>query len=581
MSKEQQPVREVRRNRMLSRLILMFLAVVLPIYALGMYIYDSGIKSIRNEISGSATMQAAYYLDSLAREIERIRILQYDCLNDEYLNRLAIRYPIMSNYEYVDSILQLHRRLITIRNSSPYIKEVSAHIPTIQKTISAMSGVDDFMQERFMSLCVPNGLTGAQILHNGDQLFISTLHEWNKNPLYSIEIVLNSDVLRQTLEQFEIYPGSSSFLLWTGQNELIASSTSDPALTDAMVLEDEQRANTHNNGVYFIVTAKSDYLGMSLWRYIPQEAVMAPMRTLYVGVWVFSILTGILILIYLFFVFRAIHRPLSALVAAFQRIETGDFSVVVPESGEGEFCYLCRRFNKMTNRLETLVNQSYRQHILMQRAEMKQLQAQINPHFLYNSIFLINTMARVGDEQLIAFTQHLGEYFRFITRSGTDEVILSEELTHAKNYAQIQRMRFSKRLTLTIGECPDSFLSLHVPRLILQPLLENAFEYAVEKRSSGCVVAMNFTPLPCGLAITVEDNGNGMSDEKLAHLLERLGNERLPGEVTGLINVHRRVQLAFGSASGLSVARSGMGGLCVTLTMIWKEAASDVSIADR
>ena len=97
MSKEQQPVREVRRNRMLSRLILMLLAVVLPIYALGMYIYDIGIKSIRNEISGSATMQAAYYLDSLAREIERIRILQYDCLNDEYLNRLAIRYPIMSN----------------------------------------------------------------------------------------------------------------------------------------------------------------------------------------------------------------------------------------------------------------------------------------------------------------------------------------------------------------------------------------------------------------------------------------------------------------------------------------------------
>ena len=581
MSKEKQPMREVRRNSVLSRLILMFLAVVLPIYALGIYIYDCGIKSIRNEISSSAKMQATYYLNSLAREIERIRILQYDCLNDEYLNRLAIRYPIMTKYEYIDSILQLRHRLITILNSSPYIKEVRAHIPTTQKTISAMSGVDDFTQERFRSLYVPNGITGAQILHNSDQLFISTLHEWNKTPLYSIEIVLNSNILRETLEQFEIYPNSSSLLLWTEQNEIIASSTSDPTLTDARALEDELHANIQRNAAYFIVTAKSDYLGMSLWRYIPQETVMAPLRTLYVGVWVFSILTGILILLYLIFVFRAIHRPLSALVAGFQRIETGDFSVVVPESGEGEFSYLCRRFNTMANRLETLVNQSFRQHILMQRAEMKQLQAQINPHFLYNSIFLINTMARVGDEKLITFTQHLGEYFRFITRSGTDEVTLSEEITHAKNYTQIQSMRFSKRLMLNIGECPDSFLSLHVPRLILQPLLENAFEYAVEKRSSGCVVAMNFTPLPRGLAIIVEDNGNGMSDEKLEQLRERLENEQLPGDVTGMINVHRRVQLAFGSESGLHVTQSDMGGLCVTLTMIPKEVTSDVSTVDR
>ncbi len=577
-------VRELRRSSILRRLILMFLATVLPVFTLGIYIHNRGLETIQSEISSSTSAQAAFFMDALDKEIERIRILQYDCLNDEYLNKLAIRHPIMTDYEIVDSMVQLRLRLITILSSSPYVSEVRAHIPPIGRTISAKAGVDDLMKERFMQLYVPNSMIGAQILNDERKLYLSTLHEWQSSSLYAIEIDLNVDAFREALNQFETYPNSSSFLLWTASDDIITFRSADLALTEETVLRDMTRKGIDRkteNEEYFVVTAKSDYLGMSLRRYIPKTTVMAPLRTFYRWVWTFSFVTGLMILTYLIFVYRDIHRPLSDLVRTFRSVETGNFNVAVSARGRGEFAYLCRRFNMMVSRLGTLIDQNYRQRILTHRAEMKQLQAQINPHFLYNSLFLINTMARVGDEHLIPFTQSLGEYFRFITRSGMDEIPLSEELRHTRNYAEIQSMRFPKRLKLMLGECPEQYLDLRVPRLILQPVLENAFEHAVEKKLSDSIVRMTFSPLPHGLAIVVEDNGNDMTDEKLDRLRRCLQDEQAVGETTGLINIHRRLRLEFDSESGLDVSRSELGGLRVTLALSRKEENAYVPPVDR
>lgn len=577
------PKHDKRKYSILERLIIMFLAAIIPVYVLGMSIHSRGLEAIRNELSSSTRAQAAFYMDSLATEIEKIRILQYDCLNDEYLNMLAIRYPIMSDYEIVKSIQQLRLRLITIENSSRYIRDVRAHISSLGKVISAQTGVSAFSPEDFEALFVPEGETGAQIIRSGGRMMLSTLHEWEKQihtPLYAIEVELEPSMLTQALSQFETYPNSGSFLVWTkGEESVLARSAGGLPFEPGQEGLRAFLSGAEKSRDYLTITAASPYLGMELWRIIPQSTVMAPLQVYYNWVWAFSLITGLVILAYLVFVVRAIHRPLAGLVQGFERIETGDFSVSVPAKGGGEFQYLCQRFNTMARRLENLINQNYRQRILMQRAEMKQLQAQINPHFLYNSLFMINTMARVGDERLIPFTQHLGEYFRFITRNGTDEIPLAEELTHTRNYAEIQHMRFSKRLHMTIGDCPEEYLSMRVPRLILQPLLENAFEHAVEKRVSDSMITLTFTPAASGLTITVEDNGADMTDEKLEELSACLRGDFKPVETTALINIQRRIQLDFSPGSGLTVDRSPLGGLRVTLTL--DRRSVDVPVADR
>jgi two-component system sensor histidine kinase YesM len=125
-------------------------------------------------------------------------------------------------------------------------------------------------------------------------------------------------------------------------------------------------------------------------------------------------------LIYSFSAYKFIHKPLLELVRAFHKVESGDLQVSINHDSDNEFGYLYKRFNDMVKNLNMLIDQVYNQKILMQRAELKQLQSQINPHFLYNSLFMINTMARIGDDNLITFTKYLGEYFRFVTRNSSD-----------------------------------------------------------------------------------------------------------------------------------------------------------------
>jgi two-component system sensor histidine kinase YesM len=201
----------------------------------------------------------------------------------------------------------------------------------------------------------------------------------------------------------------------------------------------------------------------------------------------------------------------------------------------------------------------------MQRAELKQLQSQINPHFLYNSFFAINTMAKTGDENLAIFTKRLGEYFQFITRNSSDKICLSEEVKHAKVYTEIQLMRFSLALQIQFGEYPERYSELKVPRLILQPIIENAFNHGLKELESSRIISVNFKENENELDIIVEDNGCGMTDAGIFEMENALTYKGNDIETTGIINIHRRIRLEYGQNSGVLVSKSEMGGLKVIL----------------
>jgi two-component system sensor histidine kinase YesM len=565
-----------RRGRSIfRRLIVSFLLVMIPIYTLGIYIYNWGLKTVKNEISQSTQAQVNFYLDRLEEEIERIKILQYDCLNDSSLQKLAIRHTVMDEYDNVSSILQLHQRLVTIKNSSSYIDNVSAHIPPIDKTISANTAINNVNLENFEQIRVPPNVTGAQIIFYSEGLYLTTLQQdrfTGRNPLYSLEVDLNETAFEEALEQFNTYPGSGSFLIFPANEIVLTNQTENKNFTPQMLLptyaevEDSGSGySTIDNQKYYYVYGRSQYLNMILLRYMPQKLILTPLKSFYVWVWIFSLSALVIIVAYSIYTHRLIHIPLIELVKSFQKVEKGDMDVRIEcdsnNESNNEFGYLYRRFNDMVRNLSMLIDQVYKQRILMQRAELKQLQSQINPHFLYNSFFMINTMARIGDENLIPFTRHLGEYFRFITRNSSDYIPLSEEVGHARTYTEIQLMRFSKRVELQFADCPPEYSDLKVPRLILQPVVENAFEHAVEKKKCNGFIRISFSESGDNLNISVEDNGSDFSDEQLQKLQKRLLSANSDVETTGLLNIHRRIRLIFGANCGLQVNRSQLGGL--------------------
>lgn len=572
------------------RLVATFLLAIIPIVLLGVWIYNWSVRSVKKEIMDSATARVSFYLQQLEEEIEHIKILQYDCLNDEYLNKLAIRYFIMNQYEYVENMRSLQQRLVTIHNSSSYIANVSAHILPIQKTISSISSVNPIDTDRFEKVRVPKGLKGAQLVKYGDRLCLTTGHDWSFifSKLFTIEIDLDNAAFENALKSFTTDEDSGSLLVDLVSGHVFSSETG--AVSVKANGGFYTKTGTANDGMaheisekdYYIVEVKSDYLNMLYLYYIPHELIFTPVQGFYVWIWVYTFVAFAIIMFYNLYTYRLIHKPLKKLVKAFEQVENGRFDVSIDIDRQNEFSYLHKGFNAMVRNLSVLIDQVYRQKILMQRAELKQLQSQIKPHFLYNSFFLINTMATVGDENLIPFTRQLGEYFRFITRNASDFVPLEEEVAHARSYTEIQAMRFSRRLDMVFGEYPEDLAHMPVPRLMIQPVIENAFEYAVEKTNQRAMIAVRFERLPDTLAVTVEDNGQGLSDAELERLRALLAAPQNDAEeVTGLINIHRRIMLLNDDRYGLMLERSGLGGLRVTLNLNIKEDFLDASAADR
>lgn len=537
------------------------------------------MNTVKTEITQSMSTQVDYYLNDLKDSFQSTKMLQYDCLNDDNLKKLAILWEITSAYERQQSMIQLQNRLITIRNSSPYIKDVTAHIAPIKKSISANEGIVDFRTKEFEEIRVNDDRRGAQFLFFEDEIYMTTYDNGlygSGSSMFSVVVQFNKEKLIETLASLNVNTDSGMILLQRSGNEnKVFQSDTGSAIPIELIqdlnhnpIQDEEESITksvvYNNNSYYVVLSYSKYLNATLIKYVPEEFIMKPLKQIHVWFWVFSLTSVLIVVIYSFSTYKYIHEPMTKLVNAFKKVEKGNMDVSISHKLNDEFEYIYRRFNDMVSKIGILIDQVYKQKIMTQRAELKHLQSQINPHFLYNSFFLINTMARVGDENLILFTKYLGEYFRYVTRNGTDVINLSEEVKHANVYMEIQKMRFSKRLTLEVSELPKAYESMKVPRLILQPIIENAFEYAIEKKKSG-ILCVDFIGDVNGLLVVVQDNGDGIDESVLNHLndLRILHSEE--EEMSGLKNIHRRVQLLFGERSGLSFEKSEYGGLKVIL----------------
>lgn len=213
-------------------------------------------------------------------------------------------------------------------------------------------------------------------------------------------------------------------------------------------------------------------------------------------------------------------------------------------------------------------------HLLNMKAQMKQLQYQISPHFLYNTYFLLRGLLQEEEfEKASQLSDIIGRYLKYITVSGSDAVTLGKELEHAMAYTQIQQFRFSKRVSIHFPDCPNEWKNLLIPSLIIQPLIENAFEHGILDKMNGGLIQVGIVYLKENLTISVEDNGESLTDEKLEELIEMISNKETP--LTGSValnNIHKRIIMSCKTGSGLFLSRSPLGGLCCTIRIIYTKS---------
>lgn len=584
---------KIRELSIYYKIIITFLLVIIPLYAFTLFLNELSTESLRQEIMGSMSSRVHFYTETLERELDNIYSLQNNLALDRKFQRYGVAGNYISSIERRDLVYDIQRQLLLIKSSNHYIEEVRVHFLNIGKTITAEDLYSDLnpVQVELLLRASPD----EPLLYMDGKLFLRMTYPEpllilgeQKTPLFLIETEISVAALQETLSEFSINGPDTVFLTNRDKEWMISNR---PLENTALQKHLEQQLSTsESNPVfqtsfagddYLVASEKSDSYRFFLMSSASEDTVIRPVKEFQNWFWWLSLLTLIIVLLFSYSIKYMIHKPIKTLIRSFRKVEAGRFEVRVSTNTKDEFSYLYGRFNLMLEQINHLIETVYEQKIRTQQAELKHLQSQINPHFLYNSLFVLHQMVVMQDyENLEHFSKNLSDYFKMITRNAVQEVSVEEEVRYAKNYVNIQEFRFSNRVKVTFEDVPEGVQKFKVPRLILQPLIENAFEHGMKNRLEDGLIHVGFKLKDDLFRITVEDNGEALEMEDEMHLQELLArkNEDLEGiESTGLINVHQRLLLKYGPLAGLRLESSPGTGFQVIITIPVKEEIRDVS----
>lgn len=267
------------------------------------------------------------------------------------------------------------------------------------------------------------------------------------------------------------------------------------------------------------------------------------------------ILLAIIFLSYL--IPRSITRPIKRLSEVTDQVAKGDLSVRSNVRAGAEVNVLNASLNTMIDKINELLEQVTKEQVRLRKAEFELLQAQINPHFLYNTLDAIVWLAEAGEQKkVVSMVGSLSEFFRMSLNQGKDIVSVKEELQHVRSYLEIQQVRYQDILEYEL-HVPESLGAYLIPKITIQPLVENALYHGIKnKRGVGKITISGYEEKGI-FFLLIEDNGIGITQERLEQVRKGIMGKVSTGKaIYGLYNVHERIRLNFGEEYGISLDSS-------------------------
>lgn len=305
-----------------------------------------------------------------------------------------------------------------------------------------------------------------------------------------------------------------------------------------------------------------NYLMRSTWRILTFTIVIAAF---------FMLLSAYIAAL----VFNSIFSGIYRLMRSMRSLEMGDFQLMnLEQTGKDEIQRLTSSYDRMVDRLNGLINELYREKVVQQEMQIKALKAQINPHFLYNTLETISSLAKIhGVRDISKMTSSLSHIFRYSITGEEDIVPLRDEIRSVEHYLRIIQVRYGDRMSFEI-DVPEPLLPCRVLKLILQPLVENAVQHGIEPKQGPGRVAVSASREGDKLRLIVADDGVGIGTDRLMELNRLLASPadapRIPASDSGgigLLNVKERLWLAYREEATMRLSGAELKGTSIELML--------------
>lgn len=560
-----------------------FLLIVLPLGMFSFYAYLR-VRDLVQEQTFSAAQSA---FDDTCLSLERllgrldgvIDILSTDPLiytmasNDprdySYIRRLEDSSQLATTFEHLCMLADIDLIRLYVNNDYSYSNTMTNVIQISQ--VRQSSWYQAASQSSARLWCAP--VDFEEMEEEAQRCFSSVQVIYNPNKVNEPLAVLRADIDAGRVEK--LVNGTSvtdnGWLLLLREGRILLSSDSAASLSrpDALVGQVQDLAPgawetlVAEGGEYYVRCEKIGPSGWMVASILPHRDVFRLSREM--SMEMFAVVLSVSLAAYLlaYLISQSTLKRIAQLTGTMQAVEKGDVAVRLEPAGNDEIAQLMDGFNQMMDRVDALMEERMEHGRQIKNLELKALQAQINPHFLYNSLDLINCTAISRNvPEISRMVNALGQFYRLSLSNGRETITLSEEIKHARLYVEIQNMRFENRISARWDTDP-SIASCQIIKIILQPLIENAILHGIFEKPSKCgCLEVKAYRVGDGIRITVEDDGVGMDEATLqAHFSWTAlpENPKASGGY-GIRNIQERLVLAYGAPYGLScVSRPGKG----------------------
>ena len=555
---------------LLQKLLLMFLtAVLIPLCMSTVFFYRSTeqrLLEITYENMYSSNQQISSNVKAQLDQFQQISSIIYtDETLQTYLTQIYKKdYPIVEAYNYIDGLFYsflatngnianicLYVNNETIPEDGLFLRHITmdAFAGQYLNELSHTSGQDFFSN-------VILDEKGNNIIYLGRILNFNTATQ----PYGMITIGFKEELLYSLIEKEE---QTKSVYLLNEKNDII--SATDKSLLNRKFsdvfgqdLRENQEVITIGDERCLLVY-NTMYHGWKTVSLTPLDEVMQPSRKTAVQIVILALICLFASTAMVVVIARYLSRRLNKLNRQAAQIEQGDFTVWPDDYDSDEIGQLGSAFNQMSLRLKALIDELYVKELAKRDAELYALQSQINPHFLYNTLSGVSSLAiQNGDRDVSQIVNHLARFYQISLNMGYQYITLEKELALTRHYLAIQHMRFGDDFTET-WEIDNSLLKCEVLKLILQPFVENAINHARSQNDVPLHIEIRAFPAEDDrkkwMCLEVEDDGCGMSETQVKAIMSAQAPKGY-----GILNVHKRIQLAYGSDYGVFItSRKGQG----------------------